>query len=160
MSWDKMSRDKMSPDLWDAGMTHWHRNPNQQDKNYIWKTITLLWTPHMTISKHHKLSTKAVKIWFQPQGIIVQYLATCIHARWLWHGFRNLSPWTGYMQTWFWSGSRDLWSCWRWALGSISYATFEFSISVIYRSSLCITQIPGEYRINCISWLVLSISIR
>ena len=30
-------------------------------------------------------------------------------------------------------------------------------ISVINRPSLCITQIPGEYRINCISLLILSI---
>ena len=30
-------------------------------------------------------------------------------------------------------------------------------ISVIYRPSLCITQIPGEYRINCISLLILII---
>ena len=28
---------------------------------------------------------------------------------------------------------------------------------MIYRPSLCITQIPGEYRINCISLLILSI---
>ena len=30
-------------------------------------------------------------------------------------------------------------------------------ISVIYRPSLCITQIPGEYRINFISLLILLI---
>ena len=29
--------------------------------------------------------------------------------------------------------------------------------AVIYRPSLCNTQIPGEYRINCISLLILSI---
>ena len=117
----------------------------QQQKIHIVKTLTLFWTLHITLSKHHKLPAKRhtpvihidtgnVQIWFQSQGIIVHYLATCIQERWLWHGFRNLSPGMGYMKTWFWSGTRVPWGE-HWAVSATQPLNSQSADNAVVRVS-------------------------